>query len=431
MDRENKSERKRLNIPDFKKESEQQYQYANRANRYNGESAESQSIEKKPERVVKRTKNTGYKGNTVNTKKKHSAKKNSKSKNSVKRGNSEKRDNNMKSQKRKSTTPQVSGKRKKIKKNKLLTRFLVATMLIASVTIGGIAGKMHAQFNLALNQRNEGEFDLEEVVVDETMLDSDEEIINILLVGADKRASWSEVGRSDATMVATIDRKHKRLKLTSLMRDMYVDIPNHGRDKFNASYSYGGIPLLYQTIAYNFDLKIDGYILVDFAAFKKVINKLGGVKIELTQAEANYLITAYKTGTVTKVKAGMNKLNGAQALAYTRIRQDVEADFGRTARQRKVLQSLFTKMKTKSYSQLIELMSEVMPYITTDLSNDEIFAYMADVITMGTTEIDQKRIPINGAYTTERIGGKEVLIPDIDVNKKEFQNFIFEYNGEA
>ena len=68
---------------------------------------------------------------------------------------------------------------------------------------------------------------------------------------------------------------------------LYIEIPNHGTNKFNASYSYGGIALLYQTIAYNFDLKLDGYIIVDFSAFKKVINKLGGVEIELTEAEAN------------------------------------------------------------------------------------------------------------------------------------------------
>lgn len=176
-------------------------------------------------------------------------------------------------------------------------------------------------------------------------------------------------------------------------------------------------------------MKIDGYVLVDFAAFIKVIKSLGGVNIELTEAEANYLIKAYKKGTETKVKPGMNNLNGKQALAYTRIRQDVEADFGRTARQRKVLQSLFTKIKTKSYSQLLELSGSVMPYITTDLSNDQIFSYMADVIKMGTTEIDQQRIPLNNTYSAERINGMEVLVPDLDKNKEELWKFIFEYDG--
>ena len=319
---------------------------------------------------------------------------------------------------------------KKLKRKKIIYRVMYVSIFCVSILLGHMAGRYHSQFNQILNKRNTGGIDLQEVTIDESLLDSDSDITNILLVGADKRENWTESGRSDSTMVATIDRKHKRLKLTSLLRDMYIEIPNHGTNKFNASYSYGGIALLYQTIAYNFDLKLDGYIIVDFSAFKKVINKLGGVEIELTEAEANYLIQAYKTGVVTEVHVGMNKLNGAQALAYTRIRQDSAGDFGRTARQRKVLQSLFTKIKTKSLSDLSELAQEIMPYITTDLSNDEIFDYMKSVIMMGTTEIDQKRIPVDDSYTQDRINNMAVLIPNVEMNKQALQEFIFEYAGE-
>lgn len=402
-----KNRRQGVSVPDFKRETEREYQYAKRPNRPevrgNERREEYQKRKKREEELEKRQ--------------------------VIRNQNREKAATQPPP-----APPKKSGKKKsstKKKRNRKIVKTMVMTaMFCVAVLLGHILGRVHAQVNQVLNQKKESDVRLSEVVVDESRLDSDEQIINILLVGSDKRESWSESGRSDATMVATIDKKHKRLKLTSLMRDMYVEIPNHGKNKFNASYSYGGVPLLYQTIAYNFDLKIDGYVLVDFAAFIKVINSLGGVNIELTEAEANYLIKAYKKGTETKVKAGMNKLNGKQALAYTRIRQDIEADFGRTARQRKVLQSLFTKIKTKSYSQLIDLSGSIMPYITTDLSNEQIFSYMADVVKMGTTEIDQQRIPLNNTYSAERIQGMEVLVPDLEKNKEALWKFIFEYDGK-
>lgn len=391
-----------VSIPDFRNETDRQYQYSSRPNQRDYLKGTEWDRE---EELRQKREQEAYERRQRELKKSVSQKK-----------------------KQNGKTKPSAAQRKRRKRN--LKYAAMAVMLVLAVLAGNIVGRWNAQINQVLNQRKTSDIDLQEVKVDESLLDSDSEIINILLIGADKRENWSESGRSDATMIATLDMKHKRLKLTSLMRDMYIDIPNHGKNKFNAAYSYGGVELLYQTIAYNFDLKLDGYVLVDFGAFKHVIKKLGGVKIELTQAEADYLVKAYKRGTVTKVKPGMNNLNGSQALAYTRIRQDSAADFGRTARQRKVLQSIFTKIKTKSYSQLVELAGEIMPYITTDLTNDEIFSYMSSIVMMGTTELDQKRIPIDNSFDSQRINNMAVLVPDLAVNKKALQEFIFEFGGE-
>lgn len=325
-----------------------------------------------------------------------------------------------------------AGKKKKNakKRKKIWSKVAFLAFCLTAVILGNVVGRFHAQINATLDKKNAGSLDLEEVVVDESNLSSDSNITNILIVGADKRESWSESGRSDCVMIGTIDKKHKRLKLVSLMRDMYIDIPNHGKDKFNAAYSYGGIRLLYQTIAYNFDIQLDGYVLVDFAAFRNVIHELGGVNVELTEAEADYLVKAYKHGAVAKVVPGMQTLTGAQALAYTRIRQDAAADFGRTKRQRTVMQAILTKAKTKSLSQLTDLAGSIMPYITTDLSNDEIIGYLSDVIGMGTITLDQQRIPLDNSYTQERINNQAVLIPDMETNKAALQDFIFDYEGE-
>lgn len=323
-------------------------------------------------------------------------------------------------------TSQKRRKKKKIIWNKVA----FVALCLTAIVLGNVVGRLHAQINATLNKKNASAIDLEEIVVDESNLSSDSDIINILIVGADKRESWSESGRSDCVMIGTIDKKHKRLKLASLMRDMYIDIPNHGKDKFNAAYSYGGISLLYQTIAYNFDIQLDGYVLVDFAAFRNVIRELGGVNVELTEAEADYLVKAYKHGTVAKVVPGMQKLNGAQALAYTRIRQDAAADFGRTQRQRTVMQAILTKAKTRSLSQLTDLAGSIMPYITTDLSNNEIIGYLSDVIRMGTTTFDQQRIPLDNSYTQQRVNNQAVLVPDMETNKSALKEFIFDYAGE-
>ena len=321
-------------------------------------------------------------------------------------------------------------KKKRLRRRRIRGRICWCMLILVSAIGGHLVGKLHAEVNQVLNKINRNAVtDLSSVKVNESQLQKDKSIINVLLVGSDKRVDWSEAGRSDSTMIGTLDMKNKRLKITSLMRDMYIAIPEHGENKFNAAYSYGGIPLLYQTIAQNFDLKIDAYVVVDFDAFVKVINTIGGVKIELTDDEQEYLTTAYKKGSVLKLKKGVNNMNGAQALAYCRIRQDSKGDFGRTERQRKVIQSIFNKAKKMSYSQLVDLASELMPYISTDLTNDEILSYMTSIIMLGTTEIDQMRIPIDQSYKNTRIGTKAVLIPDLEVNKQALQEFIFQYNG--
>ena len=270
---------------------------------------------------------------------------------------------------------------------------------------------------------------LSSVDLEDVDLVEDNRIINILLVGSDKRATWTQTGRSDSAMIATLDLKHKKLKLTSLMRDMYLTIPGYGENRFNAAYSFGGVSLMYETIASNFGIRLDGYAVVDFSAFKKVINTIGGVKITLTDEEYQYLTTAYKKGSVLDLQPGTNVMNGTQALAYTRIRQDAQGDFGRTERQRKVLQAIFTEAKSLSLSELIELAEELMPCISTDLSNDQIMSYMQSVLMLGTTEIDQMRIPVDNSYEQRRINNKAVLVPEMETNVNALQDFIYNYGG--
>ncbi len=320
---------------------------------------------------------------------------------------------------------------KKNKKSKKGNVVLMGFLVVLAILTGYGTARANLGINNMLDKMDRDiATGLETVDVDTSKLNSDNKIVNVLLVGADKRESWKEAGRSDSCMIATLDLKHKKLKLTSLMRDMYVTIPGYKDNRFNAAYSYGGVSLLYQTIANNFELKLDGYVVVDFAAFKKVVDTLGGVEITLTKEEAKYLTTAYKKGSVLKLKEGLNNMNGTQALAYSRIRQDKKSDFGRTERQRTILSSIFTKAKKLSFNELVNLCEEILPYLTTDLTNGEIKSYMTSVLTMGTTTIDQFRLPIDGSYTPESIRQMDVLVIDIEKNKKALNEFIFEQGSE-
>lgn len=237
----------------------------------------------------------------------------------------------------------------KIKKFKII----LSLFLIIGIAAGGVLGYYDARLEAAVNNKNGST--LTDVKVDDN-LTFNKNVINILLVGSDHGAIKGDHGRSDSIMIATVNFKTKELKLTSLMRDMYVEIPGHGHNKLNAAYAFGGVELLYQTIAKNFGIKIDKYCVVDFSTFEKVINKVGGVEISLEEKEAKYLNT---TNYISKkkyrnVKVGKQTLNGNQALGYARVRYVVskkygDGDFGRTGRQRAVLQAALNKVLQQSH----------------------------------------------------------------------------------
>ena len=319
--------------------------------------------------------------------------------------------------------------KKKRRRRRIRKAFLSVGFLLA-IAIGFGVAKAEMEINGVLNLMGKNtEGNLNNVDLSDIELVSDDKVINILLIGSDRRPGETIGGRSDSTMIATIDMKHQSLKLTSLMRDMYVEIPGYEKNRFNAAYSYGGVELLYETIATNFKTKLDGYVIVDFAAFTNVIDQIGGVEITITESEYEHLIDYYKDKSskdeVYKLKSGKNVMNGEQALCYSRIRKEGNGDFRRTERQRTVLQAIFAKAKTLSLTELMEMMKTVMPYISTDLDNDEIISYMKTVVMMGTTEINQFRIPEDNTFENNTIRGMKVLVPDIETNTRLLNDFIY------
>lgn len=340
------------------------------------------------------------------------------------------------------------GQAVKKRKKRIVGKIFFVLGLIISVSIGSMAATVVHKGNSMLGLINyDSNTKLSSLDMSKYQLDKDTEIVNILLVGADKNAdeqnSSSAERRSDSMMIATMDIRNNKLKITSLMRDMYVAIPGYGSNKLNAAYSFGGIELLYETIAQNFGIQMDGYAEVNFDAFIDVIDELGGIEATLTKSEAvNLNNTNYiKRKKYRNLKVGKQTLNGYQALGYCRIRHGKRQadgrypgvytasgkgdDYGRTERQRLVIQAIFKKAKTLSPTDLLELAEVVLPSIKTDISKDMIYTYLVTLVQMGTTQVKQFSIPIDGGYTNQTINGGQCLVPDLAANRNAMKKFIF------
>lgn len=258
----------------------------------------------------------------------------------------------------------------------------------------------------------------------------DKEVVNILIAG--EEAVHDDRGRTDAILIATMNQKQNTLKLTSILRDTYVQIPGYSDNKINAAYHNGGMPLLEETIEENFDIEIDGYVLVDFDGFESIIDKLGGVSITVSQEEASYLnrknyITDYRN---RNLYAGTVNMNGDQALGYARVRYvangDQSGDFGRTQRHRILLNAIFERLKDKSIPELIELLPEMLSLVTTNISRTQCIDYLTAISGMNIQNLETFRLPIENGYRITKIRTMSVVLPEtIQMNIDALHTFIF------
>ena len=256
-----------------------------------------------------------------------------------------------------------------------------------------------------------------------TQLASGKGVINILLVGQDGREDV-EGSRSDSMMLVSVNKGTGKVKIVSLMRDMYVSIPGHDDNRINAAYSLGGVKLLEQTIENDFQVKIDGNVQIDFESFKTIIDKVDGVEIELSQEEADYLNTAYwQNG--WSLSAGVQTLNGDQALAYSRIRQVGNSDFQRTERQRTVLMTVFRKVKGQGKLKMLSLAKDIYPMLDTDIGIGDMISLGTTAIGMDESDIETYRLPIDGGYTNQTIREMQVLVPDMEKNIAYLKELLF------
>ncbi len=259
-------------------------------------------------------------------------------------------------------------------------------------------------------------------------------ISNILLLGME---TFNGAENTDTMIIASIDSDNNIIKLTSLMRDLYVEIPGHSNGKLNSAYSRGGISELYATIEKNFGITMEGYVLVDFKDFEQVIDYIGGIDLALTQKEANYLRTTnyISNPAYRNVVAGTQHMNGNQVLGYCRIRkvptETEHDDFGRTQRQRIVLEKIFEKMKSKNLIQLGIIMNNILSNIDikTDITKSKYNEYLQQAANLKKSKINTLRIPSDNSYTNESYSGryvKDVLVPKSwEDTRKQIYEFIY------
>ena len=264
------------------------------------------------------------------------------------------------------------------------------------------------------------------------VIETGENVINFLLVGQDRRSS-GYVGQTDAMILVTVNKANKTLTLTSFMRDLWVRIPGKFNERLNTAYYLGGFDLLNATLKENFGIVVDHNIAIDFKAFSKAVDLLGGIDMELTQKEANYLNKKGNwdvnpsTAWAWNLTEGVNHLSGEQALAYSRIRGVGGAygndDFGRTGRQRAVLAKLVDKAKSMDVIKALSLVDQLIPLVATDMTSDQILSYVRELLPiLSKLELVNQRVPAENTYYLAMIDGKSVIVADFEKNRQILQD---------
>jgi len=287
---------------------------------------------------------------------------------------------------------------------------IVSTILIFSLAALGsyflsIASKLNS---VSINDSN--------LSIDDSK-NTSSKIKNIALFGIDQ--TDGDVGRSDAIIIATIDSLHKKLKLTSLSRDSYVNIEGHGYDKLNHAYAFGQEELAIKTINQTFGLDITDYAKVNFNNLKDIIDIIGGIDITVEDYELADLNGVIST-------AGRQHVNGTQALAYSRIRYNSGGDDKRTDRQRIILTEIFNKTSTVGILKLPSLVNDILPHVQTSLSTSEVLSLGTKVLTSGITSIEQLRFPLPEHSKGDKINDIYYTTFDEEITKEQIQKYIYE-----
>jgi len=254
------------------------------------------------------------------------------------------------------------------------------------------------------------------------------DVINILLVGLDSRTGLQYGGRSDTLILLSLNKTTKKINMTSFFRDTYCNIDNKGTqsyNKINASYAKGGADCLINTLESNFKVDIDYYVTVDFATFEDIIDELGGLRVTVQKYEADYINRTTKL----HVPYGENVvLDGEEALVFSRIRKcDSDSDVSRTRRQRMVITSLINSVKGASYLDLNNMLKTLLPYVKTNLSENEILTYAAQALAGGwlNYEIVETTLSDSTVFKTGYVGKSSVVFMEFPVAAQRLQKAIY------
>lgn len=269
--------------------------------------------------------------------------------------------------------------------------------------------------------------------------------MNILLLGSDER-SLTESARTDSMIICSINMQTGQVKLTSIMRDLAVYFGNLGSNsatyRINAANYFGGERLAMKTVNECFGMNIDKYVRVNFYGFQQIAQMLGGIDIDITEAEMEEINYRIQEQWYEAMQEGVDEstlpnellttyganthLDGRQTLAYARIRHMDGGDYARAERQRKVLGLLMQKLDGKGSAELISIGLEAMKHMTTNLSIDEIVSVALKVLSSDHSNIDSFRLPINNSYKQETRNNQDMLYDcDWSSNASSLYTFIY------
>lgn len=319
-------------------------------------------------------------------------------------------------------------KTRKIKKKNRLKILFIVELLIVVLLLGVVflITKIDAIEN----------YELENVVQNDFEDENIDNYQNIAIFGVDSRANDLQKNtRSDAIIIASINKKTKKVKLTSVYRDTYVHIEGHDFTKITHAYAYGGPDLAVNTLNENFDLDIQDFVTVNFSALTNVIDELGGITLRIRKEEKKY-VNAY-TRDVARIngmdytyikKAGKQTVTGVQATAYCRVRYTAGGDYTRAKRQRKVIKAILEKAKHSNPKVLYDVLNSLLPQIYTSLSTSDILHLMVSVFSY---EIEQSRgfpYKLEGTYTGGMFINQPVTLESnvVRLHKKLFETRKFQ-----
>lgn len=327
--------------------------------------------------------------------------------------------------------------RKKMTKGKKIAIIIIVILLIFAIIFGSLVfiasatiGKIQFE-NIDKTQIGLNDGLYEEVSNNVTQAEFNS-IKNIALFGIDG-------GRSDTIIIASINQTDHTIKLISIPRDTYVSVEGHGKTKINHSYAYGKETLALKTINENFGLNISEYVTINFKGLINIINKIGGIELEITKAEMDYInqnvALSYKisgNSNVQKLSSyGKVKLNGEQALTHSRNRT-VGNDFYREERQRDVITAVMNKVSSMGLTQILGLSDSILSEVKTNLNITECIGILTEALGNSSdylNSVESKQIPSdaagNGSGKGQYIDGIYYFVSDLDEASQAFKDTIY------
>ncbi len=314
----------------------------------------------------------------------------------------------------------------KEKKEKSLFALYFKVLFIVLAILAVWGGIAYGIFHYLVGGLNRSEVDEKNLSVNEEVVKQSKEqkIMNIALYGVDSR-NQDYKGRSDAIILLSLNGNTGRIKLVSIARDSYVSVPGHYDTKINHAYAYGGPELAIQTLNENFGLDVTDYVTVNFDSLADIIDEMGGIDLEVSEAERQQ-INAYLLRGEPLRQTGMVHLNGPQAVSYSRIRK-IDSDSKRAERQRRVLTCLFEKALEIKPVQYPAYIRKFAPMAETSLSNEELLQIASIGMKGSQLKLEQAAFPNDFLpYHGETIAGVWYYVYDTDIAADMLHQYIYE-----